>query len=132
MIPRNWSSGNARLSYSVSVCWPYIGSAVSIPGLMGVTSLKQQLRSVSLCTFLVCGLPSFSQPEPMSNFAYDTRPIFMTPLQAFPALSRNPAYMATLFLFILFQIPIVMAKNMSTVLAFRFLSQARWQPCTRH
>lgn len=52
--------------------------------------------------------------------------MFMTPLQEFPALSRNPAYMARLFLFILFQIPIVMAKNMSTILAFRFLNEVRW------
>ncbi len=58
----------------------------------------------------------------MSSLAYGIGPMFLSPLQELPALGRNPVYMATLFLFIIFQIPVVMAKNMSMVLAFRFLT----------
>jgi DHA1 family multidrug resistance protein-like MFS transporter len=48
--------------------------------------------------------------------------MFLSPLQELPILGRNPVYMATLFLFVIFQIPIVTATNMSTVLAMRFMT----------
>jgi DHA1 family multidrug resistance protein-like MFS transporter len=48
--------------------------------------------------------------------------MFLSPLQELPALGRNPVYMATLFLFVVFQIPIVTANNMNTVLAMRFMT----------
>jgi DHA1 family multidrug resistance protein-like MFS transporter len=48
--------------------------------------------------------------------------MFLSPLQELPILGRNPVYMATLFLFVIFQIPIVMATNMNTVLAMRFMT----------
>jgi MFS family permease len=48
--------------------------------------------------------------------------MFLSPLQELPALGRNPVYIGSLFIFVLFQLPIVIAKNFSTVLAFRFLT----------
>jgi MFS transporter, DHA1 family, multidrug resistance protein len=48
--------------------------------------------------------------------------MFFSPLQELPILGRNPVYIGTLFIFILFQLPIAIAKNFSTVLAFRFLT----------
>jgi DHA1 family multidrug resistance protein-like MFS transporter len=48
--------------------------------------------------------------------------MFLSPLQELPILGRNPVYMATLFLFVVFQIPIVFATNMNTVLAMRFMT----------
>ncbi|KAJ7484655.1 major facilitator superfamily domain-containing protein [Mycena latifolia] len=54
--------------------------------------------------------------------AYGIGPMFLSPLQELPILGRNPVYMATLFLFVVCQIPIVTATNMSTVLAMRFMT----------
>lgn len=48
--------------------------------------------------------------------------MFLTPLQELPLVGRNPVYMGTLFLFVIFQIPLITAKNMNTVLAMRFLT----------
>ncbi len=48
--------------------------------------------------------------------------MFLTPFQELPAFGRNPIYISTLFFFIIFQIPIVTATNIQTVLAFRFLT----------
>src|ERR1700761_7784666 len=48
------------------------------------------------------------------------RPHVLSPLQELPILGRNPVYIA--FLFVIFQIPIVTATNMSTVLAMRSMT----------
>jgi len=48
--------------------------------------------------------------------------MFLSPLQELPVLGRNPVYIAGLFVFVLFQLPIVVAKNFSTILVFRFLT----------
>jgi len=53
--------------------------------------------------------------------AYGMGPMFLCPLQEMPPIGRNPVYISTLALFLILQIPIVTAKNMSTVLAMRFL-----------
>lgn len=54
--------------------------------------------------------------------AYGIGPMFLAPLQEMPSIGRNPVYIIGLALFLLFNVPIVAAKNFSTVLAFRFLS----------
>lgn len=43
-------------------------------------------------------------------------------MQEMPALGRNPVYIIGGFLFIIFQIPTILAKNLATILIFRFLS----------
>ena len=48
--------------------------------------------------------------------------MFLSPLQELPILGRNTVYIGSLFIFVLFQLPIAVAKNFSTVLAFRFLT----------
>ena len=48
--------------------------------------------------------------------------MFLSPLQEFPSLGRNPVYILGLLIFVIFQVPIVLAQNISTVLAFRFLT----------
>ncbi|KAK0239352.1 major facilitator superfamily domain-containing protein [Armillaria nabsnona] len=111
--PRNWSSAKrAFVAFCISFLTfsVYIGSAIytpSIPGLMTYFNVSQTTSTLGLTLYVL---------------AYGIGPMFLSPLQELPALGRNPVYMATLFLFIIFQIPVVMAKNMSTVLAFRFLT----------
>lgn len=39
-----------------------------------------------------------------------------------PYIGRNPVYIATLFLFVRFQIPTALAQNLGMLLAFRFLT----------
>jgi DHA1 family multidrug resistance protein-like MFS transporter len=48
--------------------------------------------------------------------------MFLTPLQELPSLGRNPVYIIGLVVFVIFNVPIITAKNMSTILAFRFLT----------
>lgn len=52
--------------------------------------------------------------------AYGIGPMFLTPLQEMPSLGRNPVYIIGLAIFVLLNVPIVTAKNFSTILAFRF------------
>lgn len=45
-----------------------------------------------------------------------------SPLQETPHLGRNPVYWGGLFLFLIFQIPIVLPNNLACLLVFRFLT----------
>ena len=53
-----------------------------------------------------------------------TRPlaVILSPIQELPKIGRNPVYIIGLALFVIFQIPEILAKNMATVLIFRFFS----------
>lgn len=111
--PRNWSfAKRAFVASSISLLTftMYIGSAIytpSIPGLM-------QEFNVSL-TYATLGLTLYVM-------GYGIGPMFLTPFQELPAFGRNTIYISTLFLFLIFQVPIITATNIRTVLAFRFLT----------
>lgn len=53
---------------------------------------------------------------------YGMGPMLLAPLQEMPIFGRNTVYIGTLFIFVVFQIPIITATNIQTVLAFRFLT----------
>ncbi|KAJ7136110.1 major facilitator superfamily domain-containing protein [Mycena epipterygia] len=111
--PRNWSfSKRAFVAFNISFLTfsIYIGSAIytsSIPGLMAEFNVSLTMATLGLSLYVL---------------AYGIGPMFLSPLQELPILGRNPVYMATLFLFVVFQIPIVTATNMNTVLAMRFMT----------
>ncbi|KAJ7136130.1 major facilitator superfamily domain-containing protein [Mycena epipterygia] len=111
--PRNWSfSKRAFVAFNISFLTfsIYIGSAIytsSIPGLMAEFNVSLTTATLGLSLYVL---------------AYGIGPMFLSPLQELPLLGRNPVYMATLFLFVVFQIPIVTATNMNTVLAMRFMT----------
>ncbi|ESK95480.1 benomyl methotrexate resistance protein [Moniliophthora roreri MCA 2997] len=111
--PRNWSPfkrGFVAFSIALLTFSVYIGSAIytsSIPGLMSEFGIPQVIGSLGLTLYVL---------------AYGIGPMFLTPLQELPSLGRNPVYIFGLILFLLFNIPIAKATNMSTVLAFRFLT----------
>ena len=44
------------------------------------------------------------------------------PMSEIPQIGRMPVYMATLLVFVLFQIPTALASNFGMLLAFRFLT----------
>jgi predicted MFS family arabinose efflux permease len=64
----------------------------------------------------------------MTVAAYGIGAMFLTPLQELHLLGRNPVYMVTLFLFVIFQIPTITAKNINTVLAMRFMTGLSGSP----
>ncbi|KAJ7232962.1 major facilitator superfamily domain-containing protein [Mycena haematopus] len=111
--PRNWSfRKRAFVAFEISFLTfsIYIGSAIytsSIPGLMSEFNVSLTTATLGLTLYVL---------------AYGIGPMFLSPLQELPILGRNPVYMATLFLFVIFQIPIVTATNISTVLAMRFMT----------
>lgn len=111
--PRNWSRNKrvfvasliSLLTFSV-----YVGSAIytsAIPGLMVEFGASQTLGTLGLTLFVL---------------AYGIGPMFLAPLQEMPFIGRNPIYIAGLCLFVIFQIPAILAKNIATVLVFRFFA----------
>ena len=45
-----------------------------------------------------------------------------SPLSEIPMIGRNPIYLATLVVFVAFQVPTALATNFGMLLAFRFLT----------
>ncbi|KAK0492776.1 major facilitator superfamily domain-containing protein [Armillaria luteobubalina] len=111
--PRNWSPAKrAFVAFSISFLTfsVYIGSAIytpSIPGLMADFHVSQTTATLGLSLYVL---------------AYGIGPMFLAPLQELPGIGHNPVYTVTLFLFVVFQVPVAVARNMGTVLAFRFLT----------
>lgn len=88
----------------------YIGSAIytsSIPDIVTSFGVSQVKATLGLTLYIL---------------AYGVGPMFLAPFQELPSFGRNPIYIGGLALFVLFNVPIILAKNFSTVLAFRFLS----------
>ena len=48
--------------------------------------------------------------------------MFLAPLAEMPPIGRKPVYLVTLFLFVVFNFPVVYAPNITTLLVFRFLT----------
>jgi len=111
--PRNWSFGKRSFTtFSISFLTfsVYVGSAIytpAIPGLMEAFDVSLAKATLGLTLYVL---------------AYGVGAMFLSPLQELPVLGRNPVYIGSLFIFVLFQLPIAIAKNFSTVLAFRFLT----------
>ncbi|KAK0191675.1 major facilitator superfamily domain-containing protein [Armillaria mellea] len=105
--PRNWSPAKrAFVAFSISFLTfsVYIGSAIytpSIPGLMADFNVSQTTATLGLSLYVL---------------AYGIGPMFLAPLQELPGIGRNPVYMVTLFLFVIFQ------KHEHWFSAFRFLT----------
>ncbi|KAK0489256.1 major facilitator superfamily domain-containing protein [Armillaria novae-zelandiae] len=111
--PRNWSPAKrAFVAFNISLLTfsVYIGSAIytpSIPGIMADFNVTLAKATLGLTLYVL---------------AYGIGPMFLSPLQELPKLGRNPVYMGTLLLFVIFQVPVARAQNMNTILAFRFLT----------
>ena len=44
------------------------------------------------------------------------------PMSEIPQIGRNPVYIGTLFVFVLFQLPTALSVNFGMLLAFRFIT----------
>jgi MFS transporter, DHA1 family, multidrug resistance protein len=128
--PKNWSpakSAFAAFSISLMTFTVYIGSAIytpSIPGIITEFNVSLPYATLGLTLYV------FGRFKCIHRFffslivstGYGIGPMFLSPLQELPALGRNTVYMASLFLFIIFQIPIITATNIRTILVFRFFT----------
>ncbi|KAK4692796.1 MFS transporter, DHA1 family, multidrug resistance protein, partial [Lecanoromycetidae sp. Uapishka_2] len=111
--PLNFSSLK-KLTITILICLltmsVYLGSSIFSPG---ITSLTHDLHISPFAATLGTAI---------SILGYATGPMFWSPLSETPSIGRNPIYLITLVLFILVQVPIPCAKNLETILIFRFLS----------
>lgn len=49
-------------------------------------------------------------------------PMIWAPMSEIPQIGRNPVYIGTLFVFVIFQVPTALSVNFGMLLAFRFLT----------
>ncbi|GAA6034701.1 hypothetical protein JCM8097_001130 [Rhodosporidiobolus ruineniae] len=111
--PRNWSAKKRHFVAGLVVYYSfavYIGSVIytaSIPGLTEQFDIGLVAATAGLTLFVA---------------GYGVGPMLLSPMQEMPAWGRNPVYLAGLILFVIFQIPCILAKNLATILVFRFLS----------
>ncbi|GAA6005591.1 hypothetical protein JCM11491_003693 [Sporobolomyces phaffii] len=96
----------------------YMGSAIYTPGEQSVMQQfgVSQTASILGLTLFIAG--------------YGVGPMLWSPLQETHQLGRNPVYHATLGIFVLFQVPMILPScNFGTLLAFRFLTGFFGSPC---
>ncbi|TEY61052.1 hypothetical protein BOTCAL_0175g00030 [Botryotinia calthae] len=111
--PQNWSSGKkffvtfliCLLTFSV-----YIGSAIYSAGIMDVMQQfgVSQVAATAGLTLFVAG--------------YGLGPMIWSPMSEIPQVGRNPVYIGTLLVFVVFQFGVIYAKNFAMMLIFRFLT----------
>ncbi|OCK86379.1 benomyl/methotrexate resistance protein [Lepidopterella palustris CBS 459.81] len=111
--PKNWSQ-RKKFFVTFEICLltfsVYIGSAIYSAGIQGV--MKQfgvsQVAATLGLTLFVAG--------------YGLGPLVWAPMSEIPPIGRNPVYIGTLIVFVLFQIPTALASNFCMLLVFRFLT----------
>ncbi|POY71076.1 hypothetical protein BMF94_5833 [Rhodotorula taiwanensis] len=111
--PNDWSGRKqwtVAAQVSLMTLVVYIGSAIYTAGEQGIAAKYGVSQTVA-----ILGLTLFI-------LGYGIGPMFFSPLQETPHLGRNPVYWMGLFLFVLLQIPIVLPKNLTCLLIFRFLT----------
>uniref|UniRef100_A0A060T9K8 ARAD1D12694p n=1 Tax=Blastobotrys adeninivorans TaxID=409370 RepID=A0A060T9K8_BLAAD len=88
----------------------YMGSSIYTPG-------EDQMAADFNVSLVVATLP-------LSLFVlgYGIGPMIFSPLSEHPAVGRTYIYIATLFIFVILQIPTALAKNIGSMLVLRFLA----------
>ncbi len=88
----------------------YIGSAIYSAGIQDViqTFGVSQVKATLGLTLFVAG--------------YGLGPMIWAPMSEIPQIGRNPVYIGTLIVFVIFQIPTALAVNFAMLLCFRFLT----------
>jgi len=111
--PQNWSLGKKSF-VTFQICLlttsVYIGSAIYSAGtqsVMQVFGVSQVAATLGLSLFVA---------------GYGLGPMIWAPMSEIPQIGRNPIYLATLLVFVLFQIPTIYSVNFGMLLAFRFLT----------
>lgn len=111
--PKNWSR-NKKFFVTFEICFLtfsiYIGSAIFTAGITDVVRVfgVSEVAATLGLTLFVAG--------------YGLGPLLWAPMSEIPPIGRNPVYIGTLVVFVLFQIPTALASNFGMLLAFRFLT----------
>jgi DHA1 family multidrug resistance protein-like MFS transporter len=112
-MPMNWSSGK-KAFVTAEICLlttsVYIGSSIYSAGtqsVMAIFGVSQVAATLGLCLFVA---------------GYGIGPMIFSPMSEIPQIGRNPVYLVTLFLFVVFQVPTALAQNFGMLLAFRFIT----------
>ncbi|GKZ27878.1 hypothetical protein AbraIFM66951_005476 [Aspergillus brasiliensis] len=88
----------------------YIGSAIYSAGIESVMAefhISQVAATLGLTLFVA---------------GYGLGPLLWSPMSEVPQIGRNSVYIATLIVFVALQVPVALAGNLGTLLAFRFLT----------
>lgn len=111
--PRNWSTGK-KVFVTGLICLlttsVYIGSAIYTPGEQGIVkqfNVSNEVALLGLCLFVA---------------GYGLGPMVFAPMSEVPQFGRTPIYIATLLVFVVFQLGVVLPANIGMFLAFRFLT----------
>ena len=118
--PLNWSSRKrwyCGLLVGLQTLAVYIGSAIYTPAIPGVMEHFNCSRVAA-----TAGLTLFVS-------AYGIAPMLLSPLQELPSWGRNPVYIVGFAIFLILQIPCILAPNLAVLLVFRFLSSFAGAPC---
>ncbi|KAK3672685.1 GTPase-activating protein [Recurvomyces mirabilis] len=111
--PLNWSRVK-KFFVTFEICLltlsVYIGSAIYSAGtqsVMATFGVSQVAATLGLCLFVA---------------GYGLGPMLWSPMSEIPQVGRNPIYIGTLAVFVLFQVPTALSVNFGMLLAFRFLT----------
>ena len=111
--PQNWSL-TKKVFVTVQICTltfsVYIGSAIYTAGIEDVERVfgVSQVAATLGLTLFVAG--------------YGVGPMLWSPMSEIPFIGRNPVYILTLVVFVIFQLGDSLASNFGMLLAFRFLT----------
>ncbi|KAL8865616.1 MAG: hypothetical protein Q9174_006793, partial [Haloplaca sp. 1 TL-2023] len=120
--PMNWSLfKKAFVTFEICLLtWSvYIGSAIYSAGLESVVMDfgVSQTKALLGLTYIPLGTS-------ISLFVagYGIGPMLWAPMSEIPMIGRNPVYIGTLAVFVIFQVPTALATNFAMLLCFRFLT----------
>jgi DHA1 family multidrug resistance protein-like MFS transporter len=111
--PRCWSTPK-KVFVTFQICLlttsVYIGSSIYTPGTQDIMKTFQVSETKAILGLILFVL------------GYGLGPTIFAPMSEIPYIGRGPVYIGTLFVFVLLQLGVIYAKNISMLLAFRFLT----------
>ena len=112
-MPMNWSTFK-KVFVTFEICLltfsVYIGSAIYSAGEETVVKdfgVSQTKATLGLTLFVA---------------GYGLGPMIWAPMSEIPQIGRNPIYIGTLAVFVIFQVPAALSVNFAMLLCFRFLT----------
>lgn len=111
--PQNWSTVKKSwimISVALLTTSIYMGSSIFTPG---VADMMADLNTTRVKSVL---------PLTVFILGYGIGPMILSPLSEYPPLGRNYIYIATLFIFMLIQIPTALADTIEKIIGLRLIA----------